>query len=396
MAIPKAGPMPLAELEAFLEPFGGLVRRSESREAMERYATGLLSDLSRKTASDMGRAVPGTNGQRLQEFLTNTPWSSEAMDELRIRYMGEYAAVGDGVVVIDDTGLPKKGRQSVGVGRQYSGTLGRVDNCQVVVTAHYVDRVFDWPINARLYLPRAWAEDRERRKRARVPEGVEFQTKGEIGLALLDQARCAGLEPRAVVADAGYGDQPPFTGGLEARGLAYLVAVGSALRFRSAEAVAEDSGDVSPRPYRGKGRPRKATTLEDRIPTQTAEGLLDALPDEAWRAVAWRRGTRGPLVKLAPPSGSFGAELEVDTSLPRGGSLANVRSPADREITSSIWPGGSTPSPWRTSWRWHTCAGSSNASTRTPRGSLASMTMKAAYGPASTATWPSSWWPTPS
>lgn len=329
VAIPKAGSMPLAELEAFLEPFGGLVRRSESREAMERYATGLLSDLSRKTASDMGRAIPGTNGQRLQEFLTNTPWSSEAMDELRIRYMGEYAAVGDGVVVIDDTGLPKKGRQSVGVGRQYSGTLGRVDNCQVVVTAHYVDRVFDWPINARLYLPRAWAEDRERRKRARVPEGVEFQTKGEIGLALLDQARCAGLEPRAVVADAGYGDQPPFTGGLEARGLAYLVAVGSAQRFRSAEAVAEDSGDVSPRPYRGKGRPRKAITLEDRIPTQTAEGLLDGLPDEAWRAVAWRRGTRGPLVKLA-------ARIRVFRSGTRG-----------RHLPSEGWLIGERPLPGR-------------------------------------------------
>nr|MBC8450595.1 transposase [bacterium] len=79
MAIPKAGPEPLTDLAKFLEPFGALVRRSESRETMERYATGLLSDLSRKTAGDMGRALPGTNDQRLQEFLTNTAWDFGAM-----------------------------------------------------------------------------------------------------------------------------------------------------------------------------------------------------------------------------------------------------------------------------------------------------------------------------
>jgi SRSO17 transposase len=324
MAIPKAGPSPLAELGAFLEPFGRLVRRSESREAMERYATGLLSDLSRKTASDMGRSIPGTNGQRLQEFLTNTPWSSEAMDEMRIRFMTERASVGDGVVVIDDTGLPKKGRGSVGVGRQYSGTLGRVDNCQVVVTTHYVDRVFDWPINARLYLPRPWTEDGERREKARIPENVEFETKGLIGLRLLDQARAAGLKPRAVVADAGYGDQPPFVGGLEARNMPYLVAVGSAQHFRSAEAVFQDEGDVLQPPYQGKGRPRKSITLEDRISTQTTAELLEALPEEAWHTVAWREGTRGALVKRATRIRVFRSGLR-GSHLPSEGWLVGER-----------------------------------------------------------------------
>jgi len=310
MAIPKAGPVPLAELEGFLEPFTGLVRRSESRTAMGRYATGLLSDLSRKTVSDMGRTLPGTNGQRLQEFLTNTPWSPEEMDRIRIGHMLERASVGDGVMVIDDRGLPKKGRHSVGVGRECSGTLGQVDNCQVVVTAHYVDRVFDWPVSARLYLSRSWAEDRERRERARVPTRIAFQTKAEISLDLVDMAREAGLQPRAVVADAGYGDQPPFTRGLESRELPYVVAVASTMRFRRAEEVAADPGEPTPQSYRGRGRPWRATTLEDGVPTHTAQELTEALPSDAWRSIAWRQGTRGPLVKQA-------ARIRVFRSGPR-------------------------------------------------------------------------------
>ena len=143
MAILKAGLAPLGDLREFLKPFAGLVRRSQSRHALERYTTGLVADLGRKTASDLGRAVAGTNGQRLQEFLTRTNWEPREMDRLRVQQMVERASVGEGVQIIDDTGFAKKGTHSVGVARQYSGTLGRVDNCQVEVTSHYVDNVFD-------------------------------------------------------------------------------------------------------------------------------------------------------------------------------------------------------------------------------------------------------------
>ena len=129
MAVPKAGPGPLSDLEVFLRPFGALLRRSESRASLERYTTGLLADVPRKTVADLGRSLPGTSDQRLQEFLTNTCWDPAAMDRLRIERMLTSASVGDGVLVLDDTGLPKKGLASVGVARQYSGTLGRVDNC---------------------------------------------------------------------------------------------------------------------------------------------------------------------------------------------------------------------------------------------------------------------------
>lgn len=296
MAIPKAGREPLADLEGFLGPFGELVRRSESRASMERYATGLLSDLSRKTASDMGRALPGTSDQRLQEFLTNTAWDFREMDRIRIGHMLKHASAGRGVLVVDDTGLPKKGKHSVGVGRQYSGTLGRVDNCQVVVTVHYVDGVFDWPVAGRLYLPRSWAADVERRKRARVPEDVPFRTKGEIALALIDEAREAGLDPVPVVADAGYGDQPSLLDGLEARGWPYLVALAGSVHLRLAEEVDQDPGDGPP-PRSTRGRPRKAPTLADRVQPREAAEILAALPEDAWVKTAWREGMKGALVK---------------------------------------------------------------------------------------------------
>ena len=293
MAIPKSGPDPLSDLTSFLEPFASLVRRSEGREAMERYATGLLADLSRKTAADMGRSLPGTSAQRLQEFLTNTAWDPGEMNRIRIGRMVELACAGDGVLIIDDTGLPKKGTHSVGVARQYSGTLGRIDNCQILVSAHYVDRVFDWPVSARLYLPKTWTDDEARCRKAHVPANTPFQTKGRIALRLVDEARDAS--PRAVIADAGYGDQPSFLDGLETRKMPYVVGMASNAEFRLASLVNADPGDSPQPPYQGQGRPRKKEALKDRIAPLEAREILDACT--TWQKVAWRDGLKGPLVK---------------------------------------------------------------------------------------------------
>ena len=297
MAILKAGPAPLDDLAEFLKPFADLVRRPESRHAMERYATGLLSDLPRKTASGIGRAIADTNGQRVQEFLTRTCWEPGEMDRLRIEQMVANASVGEGVQIIDDTGFAKKGSHSVGVARQYSGTLGRVDNCQVLVTSHYVDSVFDWPIRSRVYLSETWTEDKARCAAAKVPSEIGFQTKGEIALELIDEGIEAGAPTRVVVADAGYGDQPSFLNGLQARKLPYVVGVASSTHFRLAEEVEQDPGDEPPPPYQGMGRPRKPNGLKERVPSREASAILEALPDDAWRTVAWREGTKGSLVK---------------------------------------------------------------------------------------------------
>lgn len=394
MAIPKAGAAPLDDLGRFLVPFAALVRRAESRHALERYTTGLLSDLARKTASALGRSLPGTNGQRLQEWLTRTSWEPREMDRLRVAHMLREASVGDGVVIVDDTGFAKKGTHAVGVARQYSGTLGRVDNCQVVVTAHYVDRVFDWPITARLYLPASWTTDRRRRRQAQVPRTVRFQTKGEIALDLLDFARATGIAPRAAVLDPGYGDQPTVLHGLEARQLPYVVGVGVVVRFRRAAAVEADSGErVVPR-YSGRdaraGRGRSATGSRPRRARPCGTVCRPG------RGGTWR-GARAPKERSsrsAPACASIGPGSGASRSPRWGGSSANGRCPGMRGTPSSTSSGGSTRSRWRSSSNWPMCAGWSSASTRTPRASSGWTTTRDASGWGGTATSRSSCSPT--
>ena len=163
--VPKASPDALPELAAYLAPFASLFRRSTSRESVERYLTGLLTDLERKNCDTIAAAVVGTSTERLQHLLTDATWDPQALDQQRVRALVVQSPP-QGLLVLDDTGLPKQGRASVGVARQYSGTLGKIANCQVVVSAHYVAdepasrAPVHWPLTAQLYLPEAWATDR--------------------------------------------------------------------------------------------------------------------------------------------------------------------------------------------------------------------------------------------
>jgi SRSO17 transposase len=266
-----ASPTELPELKEFLDAFAVRFRRPEGAEALERYTTGLLTELPNKNCDTMAQAVPGTSEQRLQEFLTNMQWDEEDLNRQRVQKMVGEATLGEGVLVLDDTGFAKQGKTSVGVARQYSGTLGKVGNCQIAVTCCYTDLAVSWPVAARLYLPAAWGEDSERRCKARVPAEVPFQTKPEIALTLLDQARAWGVPHRCVVADADYGDNPNFLAGLEARQERCVVGVRADFR-------------VSVQ--------RKATAT-----VQRADALLQALPRWQWRTIRWRQGTKGWLRK---------------------------------------------------------------------------------------------------
>ncbi len=185
----KASTDPLPELEAFLSPFIHHFVRSEGRENLERYSTGLLSDLPRKNGETLAGAIPQTNEQRLHNLLTGIQWDEAAFNAQRVEQMRDEAVLGDGAFIFDDTGFAKQGKSSVGVSRQYSGSLGKVGNCQVAVTGVYADAGVSWPLNARLYLPKAWTNDPDRCAKAGVPEEISFQTKPEIALTLLDEAR---------------------------------------------------------------------------------------------------------------------------------------------------------------------------------------------------------------
>src|SRR5919198_1539980 len=262
-----ASPAELPELHALLGAFQVRFRRPEGREALERSTTGLLTELPNKNGDTIAQAVPETSAQRLQEFLTKMQGDEEDLNRQRVQKMIAEARRGDGVLIIDDTGFPKQGTASVGVERQYSGTLGKVGNCQIAVTCCYSDPQATWPVAVRLYLPQTWAYDPERRQQARVPTEISFQTKPEIALQLLDQARAWGVPHRGVVADADYGDHPNFLQGLEEQQERYVVAVRTDFQVSVGKAATS--------------------------PVWRAGELLQTVPRWQWRTMRWRRGTKG-------------------------------------------------------------------------------------------------------
>jgi SRSO17 transposase len=262
---PHAPSAALPELDEFLRPFHVHFLRSEGRQSLERYLTGLLTEHSNKNCDTIAQVVPGTNKQRLHNLLTGIAFDEGDLNDQRVRTLMRLPTEGDAVLVFDDTGFAKQGQSSVGVKRQYSGTLGKTANCQVTVNCHYAERTLGWPVATRLYLPQEWANDPACRKKAHVPDDVEFRTKPEIALALLDHARALGIRHAAVTADADYGDNPNFLAGLEFRKERYVVAV-------------RCDFSVAPSQF---------------APPQQADALVAASGKRQWRAVRWREGSQG-------------------------------------------------------------------------------------------------------
>ncbi len=293
--VPKASPDALPELTAFLEPFAPLFRRHTSWDSMERYITGLLTDLPHKTADTIAAAVAGTSTERLQHLLTDAAWDALALDEARTKLLLASHPPTAGVLVFDDTGLPKKGTHSVGVAPQYSGTLGKIGNCQVVVSAEYLaddpssSTPLHWPVSSQLFLPQDWTTDAQRCQQVHVPTDISQQTKPEIALGLLDRARVWGVPVEVVVVDAGYGDNPNFLAGLDARQIPYVCAVESTFGVRLPQEV-QAAATQTPA-YQGRGQPRKPRPA----PLYTVKELIEALAQDAWQTISWRQGTKGTM-----------------------------------------------------------------------------------------------------
>jgi SRSO17 transposase len=290
---PKASADVLPELAAFLAPFAPLLHNAQSRHSLQRYLTGLLSDLPRKNCDTIAATVAGTSTERLQHLLTDANWEPLALDEARVRWLSARSPAG-GILILDDTGLPKQGKASAGVAAQYCGALGKIGNCQVVVSAEYVVDVpttsqpLHWPVTAQLFVPEQWISDPARRTQAHIPAEETFQTKLERALALVDRARSWGVPFSVVVADAGYGDTPAFLEDLEARRLPYICAVASDFGVRLPAAVQQAALPAPPPLRRSRGQPKKPRPA----PLETVAAVLDAVPEEAWQSVTWRDGSR--------------------------------------------------------------------------------------------------------
>jgi SRSO17 transposase len=260
--LPRNAPAWLDRLSAWLEPFERSFGHVAQRGAFRRYLLGLLSDSRRKSMSAMWERVhdPGTY-QAFQHFISHAPW-----DHARI-WRQLRAAIPDraGLLILDATSFPKQGTQSVGVARQYCGTLGKVANCQVAVTAALWTGARAWMLGAALYLPQEWLT-REARQRAKIPAAVPFQEKWRLALTLLRQARAAGLGITAVLGDAEFGDNRTLRQHLHRSRLEYALGVSSTLTVV-----------------------RAGTTTAESVRTIAAQ-----LPRRAWRVVTWRNGQNRP------------------------------------------------------------------------------------------------------
>ena len=175
-------------LDEFLRPFQVHFARSEATHALERYLTGMFTEHPNKNCDTIAAVVPDTSEQSLQGLLTAMSWDEDDLNKQRVQDLLALPTEGDAALLFDDTGFAKQGKACVGVARQYAGTPVLVGNCQVTVNCHYAERTIAWPVATRLYLPKPWAAAEARRKKAKVPEDVTFQTKPAMALDLLDQA----------------------------------------------------------------------------------------------------------------------------------------------------------------------------------------------------------------
>ncbi|MCU1660503.1 MAG: transposase [Pseudonocardia sp.] len=284
---------------------GGLAR-SDQRAKGELYLRGLMLDGKRKSMQPMAARL-GVDHQQLQQFVSSSTWDHVEVARRVARWADGF--VRPDAYVIDDTGFPKDGADSPGVARMYSGSLGKVGNCQIGVSVHAVTDWASAAINWRLFMPKSWdpaattdpvaiAEIRRRRARCRIPEEVAHREKWRLALDMLDQITADqetgedtgdedtggwGLPDRPVVADAGYGDITEFRLGLAERGLPYVVAVKGTTSAYPADAV-----PVTP-PYSGRGRPPVPRYRDD--PSNLAALALAAGRREL-RRVTWRHGSR--------------------------------------------------------------------------------------------------------
>ncbi|HLE04178.1 MAG TPA: IS701 family transposase [Anaerolineales bacterium] len=270
-------------LEQFLVDLLQPVGRSERRHWGSVYVRGLLLNGERKSIEPIAARLPEGNIQAMQQFIGQSPWEWHSVWERLARRMTNELEP-EPAWIIDDTGFPKQGQHSVGVERQYSGTLGKVANCQVAVSLHHVGQMGSAVLAWRLYLPESWANDQARREEAGIPADIRFKSKWQLAFELIDQARGWELPDRIVIADAGYGDTTEFRDGLEARQLSYVVGVSANL------GVWAKPPKVKIPEYRGRGAPATRYDYGAQRPSSVRDVALKA---KGWKKVRWREGTKG-------------------------------------------------------------------------------------------------------
>jgi SRSO17 transposase len=280
------------DLTLFLDDVVGTLGNSRRRRWCETYVRGVLLDGHRKSIEPMAARLQSIEQgkedyeQALQQFINQSPWDEQAgLDGLQTWIARRFDA--DGFLILDDTGFPKQGTHSVGVARQYTGTLGKVASCQVAVTLQLATGREVVGVDAQLYLPKSWVDDRDRMAMAGVPERVGYQPKWQLALAMIRRARANGLGG-IVLADSLFGTVTEFRQQLAADGRIYCVGIDSTLKVIAADA------DLGPVPqYSGRGAPpkRPAKVRAGAQSPSVKQWAVDHVAD--FRKVTWREGTKG-------------------------------------------------------------------------------------------------------
>jgi SRSO17 transposase len=280
----------LPALEALYARFHGFFRRPESRAMGGKYLIGLTLPIERKNVENIAEQVAATP-RKLQEFLSDSPWDDTGCITELQHFVGEQFGAPNGVLVVDDTGFAK-GTHSAGVGRQYSGTLGRTDNCQIGVFLGYASAHGHTLVDRRLYLMRQWFEDPAKRStpKAALPAALEFQTKPALAMEMLRACTEAGALPyQWVTADAAYGDIHDLRLQVAALGRWYCFEVS-----RSSEVWRQPPRWEVPASS-GRGRPRsRLHPPPDAEPAERVDAIVRALPAEAWLRHRVAEGAKGP------------------------------------------------------------------------------------------------------
>lgn len=249
-----------AELERRIST---IFARSEARERALAYLAGLLSPAERKNSWQLAEITGDANPYGFQHLLGRADWNADALRDRLRTYIIDYLASPNAIGVLDETGFVKKGKHSVGVSRQYSGTAGRIENCQIGVFLSYASPLGHTLLDRELYLPACWTDDRERCRRAGVPDKREFATKPVLAQQMLQRAFQAGVTFAFITGDSVYGDNRPLRLWLEERKQSYVLAVST-----------------------------KETVWRNQL-QQSVKTLLANLPSEGWQRISAGEGAKG-------------------------------------------------------------------------------------------------------
>jgi SRSO17 transposase len=283
-----------ARFAAYVEELGSVIGHADRVAPLEAYCIGLLLPSERKSVEPMAAITApervSAQHQSMLHFISQGNWSDEkVLGKVREMVLPEMERHGPiEAWIVDDTGFPKQGKYSVGVARQYCGQLGKQDNCQVAVTLSLANHHASLPVAYQLYLPQEWADDEERRRKAGVPDDIEFKTKPEIALEQVRWALEAGLPRGVILMDAGYGAGTELRSTITALDLPYVAGIGP-------QTTVWAPGEEPLPPKTGRGRRAKLVRRDAKHKPISVKELALNLPASAWRKVIWREGVAAPL-----------------------------------------------------------------------------------------------------